>query len=62
MIAPPPSTPAKMYFSIFWYFSSLCKNIVMGAASFLFLQLLQHHAVWLEDLLELLNNFNSAIR
>jgi hypothetical protein len=44
--------PKNQYFFTFYCFSFLCRNIVMGAASFyfLFFQILEHYAVWLEDL------------
>ena len=38
--------------------SFLCRNIVMGAASF-FLKLLEHHTVWLEDLFEVSKRFDA---
>jgi hypothetical protein len=37
------------------------ETLCWGAVSFFFLQLLEHHAVCLEDLFELLNNFNTPL-
>jgi hypothetical protein len=34
----------------------------MAAASFFPHQLLEHYAVWLEDLFELSNNFDASVR
>lgn len=49
---------APKSFQHFCSFSFLYRNAMMRAASF-FIHLLVYHAIWLEDLLELANNFDS---
>jgi hypothetical protein len=58
-----PRPPHPNYVLVFFdVFSFLCTNIVLWAAAFLVFQLLEHHAVSFEDMLQLSNNSDVPIR
>jgi hypothetical protein len=54
------TAPPKKVLVFLQCFSFVYRNIVMISA-YIFLQILEHHAVWLENLLQFTNSFDAPI-